>query len=287
MLWQWCRQCEQGSPGFQPSDLFTTLLCFLCRSQHGTPTVKGRVQTNHLLLASCSNTTSILGRGFYFPLSFPRTFLPSAAYSFSSTYNPSLLVFSPLKSRKEKERVLITFQLTFCHRYSLSICSLLYTGWHILNAPLLLSMPHFLYLCHPGYIDLCACACSVAHHMQLFAMLWTAARQAPLATGLSRQEYWSELPFPSPGNHPDPGIEPASPASALQFFNHWATWEAQHWPVNSAKWTRRDRTHKCQCHSSKKNRNKKGASLFSENSGSAIAVPESWGGRDLGRNPSG
>lgn len=103
MLWQWCRQCEQGSPGFQHSDLFTTLLCFLCRSQHGTPTVKGRVQTNHLLLASCSNTTSILGRGFYFPLSFPRTFLPSAAYSFSSTYNPSLLVFSPLKSRKEKE----------------------------------------------------------------------------------------------------------------------------------------------------------------------------------------
>ena len=34
--------------------------------------------------------------------------------------------------------------------------------------------------------------------------------QAPLSTGFSRQEYWSGLPFPSPGDHPDPGIEPRS-----------------------------------------------------------------------------
>ena len=38
------------------------------------------------------------------------------------------------------------------------------------------------------------------------------ARQAPLSTGFSRQEYWSGLPFPSPGDLPDPGIEPGSPA---------------------------------------------------------------------------
>ena len=37
-------------------------------------------------------------------------------------------------------------------------------------------------------------------------------RQAPLSTGFSRQEYWSELPFPSPGDLPDEGIEPRSPA---------------------------------------------------------------------------
>ena len=43
---------------------------------------------------------------------------------------------------------------------------------------------------------------------------WTVARQAPLSTGFSRQEYWSGLPFPSPGDLPDPGIEPRS--SALQ-----------------------------------------------------------------------
>ena len=39
---------------------------------------------------------------------------------------------------------------------------------------------------------------------------WTAARQAPLSTGFSKQEYWSGLPFPSPGNLPSPGIEPTS-----------------------------------------------------------------------------
>ena len=41
---------------------------------------------------------------------------------------------------------------------------------------------------------------------------WTVARQAPLSMEFSRQEYWSGLPFPSPGDLPDPGIEPGSPA---------------------------------------------------------------------------
>ena len=41
---------------------------------------------------------------------------------------------------------------------------------------------------------------------------WTIARQAPLSMVFSRQEYWSGLPFPSPGNLPDPGIKPGSPA---------------------------------------------------------------------------
>ena len=41
---------------------------------------------------------------------------------------------------------------------------------------------------------------------------WTVARQAPLSMGLSRQEYWSGLPFPFPGDLPNPGIEPGSPA---------------------------------------------------------------------------
>ena len=49
-------------------------------------------------------------------------------------------------------------------------------------------------------------------HVQLFGTPWTVARQAPLSMGFSRQEYWSELPFPSPGDLPDPGIELGSPA---------------------------------------------------------------------------
>ena len=44
------------------------------------------------------------------------------------------------------------------------------------------------------------------------AIPWTVAHQAPLSMGFSRQEYWSGLPFPSPGNFPEPGIEPGSPA---------------------------------------------------------------------------
>ena len=48
--------------------------------------------------------------------------------------------------------------------------------------------------------------------VQLFATPWTVAHQAPLSMGFSRQEYWSGLPFPSPGDLPDPGTEPGSPA---------------------------------------------------------------------------
>ena len=47
--------------------------------------------------------------------------------------------------------------------------------------------------------------------VQLFATLWTIAYQASLSMEISRQEYWSVLPFPSPGDLPDLGIEPRSP----------------------------------------------------------------------------
>ena len=54
-------------------------------------------------------------------------------------------------------------------------------------------------------------------HVQLFVSPWTRAHQAPLSVEFSRQEYWSGLPFPSPGNLPDPGIKPTSLAPpALQ-----------------------------------------------------------------------
>ena len=48
-------------------------------------------------------------------------------------------------------------------------------------------------------------------HVQLFATSWTVAYWAPLSMGFSRQEYWSRLPFPSPGDLPNPGIEPGLP----------------------------------------------------------------------------
>ena len=54
------------------------------------------------------------------------------------------------------------------------------------------------------------CACCRLSRVQLFATPWTVAQQAPLSVGFSRQEYWSGLSFPPPGDLPDPEIEPAS-----------------------------------------------------------------------------
>ena len=54
--------------------------------------------------------------------------------------------------------------------------------------------------------------------VQLCETLWTAAHQAPLSPGFSRQESWSGLLFPSPGNLPDPGIQPRSPALQADYL---------------------------------------------------------------------
>ena len=61
---------------------------------------------------------------------------------------------------------------------------------------------------------------------------WTKACQALTSTEFSRQEYWSGLPFPSPGDLPDPGIEPTSPMSPVlagRSFTTSATWEVTYY----------------------------------------------------------
>ena len=66
----------------------------------------------------------------------------------------------------------------------------------------------------------------VLSSVQLFGTPWTVASQAPLSMGFSRQEYWSALPFPTPGQLPYPAIKPASftsPASAGRFIITGAT----------------------------------------------------------------
>ena len=60
--------------------------------------------------------------------------------------------------------------------------------------------------------------------VQLFAIPWTVAHQAPLSMGFSRQEYWTGLPFPSPGDLPDPGIEPRSPALQADAYPLQYSW---------------------------------------------------------------
>ena len=65
----------------------------------------------------------------------------------------------------------------------------------------------------------CCCCCWVTQLCPAFLQPpWTVAHQAPLSMGFSRQEYWSGLPFPSPGDLPDPGIKPESAALAGGFF---------------------------------------------------------------------
>ena len=71
---------------------------------------------------------------------------------------------------------------------------------------------------------LCSLSC-----VQLFAVPWTIARQAPLSMEFYRQEYLSGVPLPTPRDHPDPGIKStclASAALAGGFFTSRATWEA-------------------------------------------------------------
>ena len=90
---------------------------------------------------------------------------------------------------------------------------------HSLACPL----PH---LNDPNHPDLLREGAPISHQsgapshfpVQFFATSWTAAHQAPLSMGFSRQEYWSGWPRPPPGDLPDPGIEPTSPTLWADFL---------------------------------------------------------------------
>ena len=82
--------------------------------------------------------------------------------------------------------------------------------------------PFFSLVWTPVFMGVCA-----PSHVWFFATLWTVDHQAPLSVGFPRQEYWSRLPFPSPGDLPNPGTKPGSPAPPdLAPLYHWATGEA-------------------------------------------------------------
>ena len=71
---------------------------------------------------------------------------------------------------------------------------------------------------YPTFASLCHCCCLVAKTCLTLASPWTVAHQASLSMGFPRQEHWSGLPCPSPGDLPDPEIEPTSPELAGRFF---------------------------------------------------------------------
>ena len=108
------------------------------------------------------------------------------------------------------------------------------TDWH----PFVVQCLHKIYQGHPKqtvltfYIKFikqtlntflnCVYVYVFTHHglssVRLFATPWTVAHQAPLSKGFPRKAYWSELPFPSPGDRPDSGIKPSFPVLAGRFF---------------------------------------------------------------------
>ena len=73
------------------------------------------------------------------------------------------------------------------------------------------------------------------NHVGLFVTPWTIAHQAPLSMGFSRQEYWSRLPFPSPGDLPNSGIKSVSPALAGKFFTTEPPGKPQHYTWETLK----------------------------------------------------
>ena len=78
------------------------------------------------------------------------------------------------------------------------------------------------------------CVLSCFSHVWLFAFLWTVAHQAPLSIEFSRQEYWSGLPCPPPGDFLDWGIKPTSPAaSALQADSLPLSYQGNSWSRSS------------------------------------------------------
>ena len=77
----------------------------------------------------------------------------------------------------------------------------------------------------------CVRVLSYFRHVQLFVTPWTVAHQAPLSVRFSRQEYWSGLPCPPPGDLPNPGMEPESPVSpelqvdSLPLSHRWSPFQ--------------------------------------------------------------
>ena len=80
------------------------------------------------------------------------------------------------------------------------------------------------------------CMLSCFSHVQLFGTLWTVAYQAPPSMRFFRQEYWSGLPFPPPGDLPDPRIEPASPVYPALLADSLLS-DSLGKPLTMANWT--------------------------------------------------
>ena len=110
----------------------------------------------------------------------------------------------------------------FSWQYSASLCPCLFVlpSWNLPVTPGIPWLPTFKFQYPMMKVKLLSC-------VSLFATPWTVVYQAPPSMEFSRQEYWSALPFPSPGDLPDSGMEPGSPALEAEVLIIWVTREAQ------------------------------------------------------------
>ena len=119
-----------------------------------------------------------------------------------------------------------------------------------------------------------ACVPRRSSHVQLFATPWTVIRKAPLSMGFSRQEYWRRLPCPSPGDLPNPGIEPTSlmsPALADGFFTTSPTWRAGHTRDLGLGWVPGTRPWPFMCPWGKIHKKKRMIKMLGESTGDATS----------------
>ena len=135
----------------------------------------------------------------------------------NSPQNTSVLLFIHLYVYQSKVilDLLFNFFILFYFFFNCSLCFTIATHFSfIVNLKPNNLLKFFL-------LTLLTCLLSCFSHVRLFATPWTESLQAPLSMEFSRQEHWSGLPFPSAGDLPDPGTEPASlasPALAGSFF---------------------------------------------------------------------
>ena len=102
-----------------------------------------------------------------------------------------------------------------CAQLHIRVCSVTYT---CMRSVTYMHVLGYIYMCALSYTYMCVLVCSVVSDS---ATPWTVAHQASPSVEFSRQEFWSRLPFPPPGDLPDPGIKPvtlSSPALASRFF---------------------------------------------------------------------
>ena len=160
-------------------------------------------------------------------------FIPSFLRNLHTVFIVAVTIYIPTSN---------TRRLLFLHTLSSTCCLWIFGWWPFWHGvPLHYSCWEIPWQEEPGglqsrgsrdlYMTQWLCVCSSCFsHVQFFVTPWTVAHQAPLSVGFSRQEYWSGLPFPPPGDLPDSGIEPESlfksPASASDSLPLMPPWEA-------------------------------------------------------------